>query len=275
MTSSHSQAFGHCGCRSDHTHVCNGFFFVSGAKEAGDDRAGKIRKLGEVRQAMPFMSKSAMEALLKYVSKHGVPEATSAKDMRAANRELISSTSAYGPLLYEKQLTTVQGGIVRLFFVNFLTYLFQAYECGGGFYNALNQLLAAHSSLSIILYSDEVAPGNPLSTIVYAAIKEMAGLLSDVDAWATLFVAKSSVVGTLSGSISQMPKEILENTFRNPICNVEHLGLMLKGPPGKKVVNVKLTFACFVTRWCSNEIYSFCCQRRLWVQILHALQEHV
>ena len=55
------------------------------------------------------MTKSAMEALPKHVSKHGAPEA---------------STSAYGPLLYEKELKTGQGGAFSLFFVNSLTFLF-------------------------------------------------------------------------------------------------------------------------------------------------------
>ena len=204
---------------------------------------------------MPYMSKASMEALLKYVSSKGIPEAKGAKDMRAANRHLIRTSTAYGPLVYEKKLVCTDGSKIALKFVNYLTFLCHAYQGGGGFHRCLNTLLAKHGSLSLILYSDEISPGNPLASkvgrkcwVVYCAIKEMKALLSDTDAWVCLFVCRSSLVSTLAASMSQVMREILENTFRNPLCDVENLGILLKQPEGERApaVLVKLSFAFFL-----------------------------
>lgn len=72
-----------------------------------------------------------MEALLKYVSSKGIPEAKGAKDMRAANRHLIRTSTAYGPLVYEKKLVCTDGSKIALKFVNSLTFLCHAYQGGG------------------------------------------------------------------------------------------------------------------------------------------------
>ena len=175
-----------------------------------DGKIAKLRKLQDMRQEMPHMSK-----------------AKEAKGMRAADRHLIRTSTAYGPLVYEKKLVCTDGSKIALKFVNYLTFLCHAYQAGGGFHRCLNTLLARHGSLSLILYSDEISPGNPLASkvgrkcwVVYCAIKEMKAFLSDTDAWVCLFVCRSSLVSTLAASMSQVMREILENTFRNPLCDV-------------------------------------------------------
>ena len=220
-----------------------------------DGRMAKLRKLQDMRQEMPHMSKASMEALLKYVSSKGIPEAKGAKDMRAANRHVISHATAYGPLVYEKNLVCTDGSNLALKFVNYLTFLCHAYQAGGGFHRCVNTLVSRHEALSLILYADEISPGNPLASkvgrkcwVVYAAIKEMKALLSDTDAWVCLFVCRSSLVSTLAASMSQVMREILENTFRNPLCDVKQLGILLKQPDDDRTpaILVKLSFAFFL-----------------------------
>lgn len=169
-----------------------------------DGRLAKLRKLQDMRQEMPHMSKASMEALLKYVSSKGIPDLKGAKDMRAANRHLLHTSAAYGPLVYEKKMACIDGSTMALKFVNYLTFLCHAYQAGGGFQRCLNTLLARHGSHSLIFYSDEISPGNPLASkvgrkcwVVYRAVKEMKALLSDTDAWVCLFVCRSSPLWSL------------------------------------------------------------------------------
>ena len=73
----------------------------------------------------------------------------------------------------------------------------------------------------------------------------MDGLLADVDAWVTLFIARSSLVQNVAAGMSAIMKEVLLNIFKNPVCDVQHFGLMLKQPAGGPNVFLKLQFCFF------------------------------
>ena len=150
-------------------------------------------------------------------------------------------------------MVAVTGDDMVLPFVNLLSFIFYAYQQGGGWYKALKKLLATHDCLSLILYCDEVTPGNPLASrvgrkcwVVYCAIKQMDGLLADVDAWVTLFIARSSLVQNVAAGMSAIMKEVLLNISKNPVCDVQHFGLMLKQPAGGPNVFLKLQFCFFL-----------------------------
>lgn len=50
---------------------------------AMDSRPEKLRKLQHLRQAIPYTSKSALEAILKHVKDEGLPELVDRKAMRS------------------------------------------------------------------------------------------------------------------------------------------------------------------------------------------------
>ena len=73
---------------------------------AMDSRPEKIRKLQHLRKAIPYTSKTALEAIFKHVKDEGLPELVDRKAMREANRAIIHQCSGDRPLLQTAELTT-------------------------------------------------------------------------------------------------------------------------------------------------------------------------
>lgn len=198
----------------------------------------KHRKLTDLRQAVPHVSKSSLESILKYVDKHGLPERLDAKAMRDANRALLADADAYGPLLVHQDVVCMDGSTLKVQFVNLCSFLHFAYKQGGSWYNCMKTLLESNAGpLGLCLYSDEVCPGNPLAAnpsrkcwVVYAGFKEMGPLLCNENAWITLCIVRSSIVAEIEAGMSQLIKKILFLIFLNPWCEVQHLGIALQPP---------------------------------------------
>ena len=75
--------------------------------------------------------------------------------------------------------------------------------------------------------------------------------------------------------MSQVMTEISANTFRNPLCDVENLGILLKQPEGERkstcCAGKAGLCAFFSARWWSNEILLQCEERR-WEPLLLTMQ---
>ena len=199
----------------------------------------KHRKLLDLRSHVPHVSKQALESILKYVDKNGLPEKKTAKDMRTASRGVIDEADGHGPLLVHQDVLLQDGSSIQVQFVNLCSFLHSAYKAGGGFYRAMSQMLESTDQLSLCLYSDELCPGNPLSAstgrkcwVIYAGLKEMGPLLQTENAWITLCILRSNVVATVEASMSQIMKRLLHLIFLNPWCDVQDLGICLQPPEG-------------------------------------------
>lgn len=62
-------------------------------------REAKLRKLNSFRNSLPYASQSALAAFLARAAKGDLPQASSAKDLRAARRLDTEVCTPYGPLL--------------------------------------------------------------------------------------------------------------------------------------------------------------------------------
>ena len=214
----------------------------------------KYRKLADLRAHVPHVSKQALESILKYVDKNGLPEKRTAKDMRNASRCVIQLADGHGPLLVHQDIAMQDGSSIKVEFLNLCSFLHFAYKAGGGFYRAMSQMLDKTDKLSLVFYSDEVCPGNPLAPslsrkcwVIYAGFKEMGPLLSCESAWITCCVLRSDVVAKAEATMSQVMKRMLHLVFQNPWCDVEHLGILLQDPRSKEASRrLRLSLACFV-----------------------------
>ena len=120
--------------------------------------------------------------------------------MREACSSKIAEVNGYGPLLFKEELATTAGGKVEVQFVNFLSWMHGAHKAGGSFY----QLCESHlgpGPAHVVLYTDEVVPGNPLAAsvsrkmwAVYASLKEFKSNLSCESSWVTLALVRSTTV---------------------------------------------------------------------------------
>ena len=203
------------------------------------ERPQKLRKLNNFKRIIPFCSQSALSAILDLVEKEGVPELHNEKQLKEASRAELAKMCHYGPILEQKVARTVDGGTTTLLFLNLLSYLTATFAQGGGFADLLERCHQSSPSSYArpwhgIFYSDEVHPGNQLSSTtrktwaVYFSFKEFGqATLSKEDAWVTLLIKRSTEVSSLEASIGQCFKLILEHMFTSEWGNPCH-GVLLK-----------------------------------------------
>ena len=165
--------------------------------------------------------------------------------MKQAVKQAIARCTAYGVLVQQLPAKLPTGADLNIPCINLASLIQGMYAAGGYFYEMLNHVHeATPSSIGSpwrgVLYSDEVHPGNQLSSsgrkvwAVYFSFLELSPkLLSNENHWFTLMVVRSELVQKVSAGIGQCLKLLLESMFANDFGNPEH-GLTLKGP-GKSI----------------------------------------
>lgn len=149
-------------------------------------RPQKLAKLHDLRRSVPYVSKSALEAILARVAEEGLPERRTTKAMLAAVRAELAHWCAYGELLMTSKVVDLEGMEQDMLHVNFHSLLHGAYKQGGSFTELLN---ACHSRCpsslerpwSLCVYTDECWPGNALSA---KAQKKSGHAMSVLSNWA-------------------------------------------------------------------------------------------
>ena len=201
---------------------------------AMDSRPEKIRKLQHLRKAIPYTSKTASEAILKHVKDEGLPELVDRKAMRDANRAIIHQCSGDRPLLQTAELTTHDQKTLEVKFTDLATWIQGAYHMGGGFHELLSRTLAQHPVPHVLLYADEVTPGNVLAPVpsrktwaIYGSFKEFHTHLQSTNSWITLCVIRSSQMNTVAANMSQLMKVLVHQ-----IISTGQTGIQLVEPKG-------------------------------------------
>ena len=201
-----------------------------------DSRPEKIRKLQHLRKAIPYTSKTALEAILKHVKDEGLPELVDRKAMREANRAIIHQCSGDRPLLQTAELTTHDQKTLEVKFTDLATWIQGAYHMGGGFHQLLSRTLAQHPVLHVLLYADEVTPGNVLAPVpsrktwaIYGSFKEFHTHLQSTNSWITLCVIRSSQMNTVAANMSQLMKVLVHQIISTGQTGIQLVEL--KGMP--------------------------------------------
>ena len=183
--------------------------------------------------------------LLSRLSK--TPEASSSNDQRRAREELLDSChgGALGPLIQEAKLTTSDGAPVTIYFASFLVYLASLFQMGGSFHDLLQRKhqsnpSSVHRPWNLILYSDEVVPGNVLGRAerkfwaVYGTFHELRQFIHHEDIWLTMSLERSNFVSQLQGGVCQIMSTVLKAIFCD--AHVEpRAGYLLKSPCGPDI----------------------------------------
>ncbi|CAE7256692.1 unnamed protein product [Symbiodinium sp. CCMP2592] len=207
-------------------------------------KKSKLQQLLTFKAALPGHSQSALAAFVEVAKEQGLPEKSSSNDQRKAREELLQSCHGglLGPLIQEAEVTTDAGAKVTMYFANLLVYLASLFQMGGSFHDLIQRKHRANpSSVSkpwqLILYADEVIPGNVLGPAqrkfwaIYASFREMDQFLHHEDLWLTISLERSNFVSHVQGGICQIMSKILETIFAN--AHVEPLaGFVLKSPHG-------------------------------------------
>lgn len=235
----------------------------------GDDRSAKLRKINDLRAAVPFVSQSSLAAILNFVSKEGLPELKQRGHIREARKNLLDSLSMYGPLLLECPVVDVEGTVTSLLVVNFLTLLAGLFSHCSAFTSYLSELhqrkpSSLEAPWKLLVYTDECHPGNQLSSgarkcwCIYVSFLEYGSFLSKENLWCCILIKRSTAMSSIAAGISQAVKVVLENIFLNPACDPQHTGLLLNSESGS--LRLYFTLGGFIQDgaaqrgvWCSRQ----------------------
>ena len=196
-----------------------------------DERTAKLQRLHFLRRQLPHLSASALSSVLEDVQRHGAVDLHQRKHIKEATMNELSKYDEYGQLFVDIVLKGDQD--LKASIVNLHALLFHAFAQGGGFYKLMMETMEKHppnprEPYSLVLYSDEVVPGNALSHdnkrkiwMVYGSLMQFGSeRLSQECAWLTLASCRSSFLAQVHGGIGQLMKEIVKNAFQSTTCDL-------------------------------------------------------
>ena len=187
-----------------------------------DARPTKFQRLHELRRNVPYVSKVALEGILKDIESKGHAERHTTKAMLQATRADIARWNAYGALLTTSRVVDCEGSHHEMLHINLHSMLHAPYREGGSFANLLADKHEQNPSSmlkpwALTVYCDECWPGNALSAksnkkswCIYVTWKELGeAALAREDAWFPLLFQKSNFIGSLAGSMGQALRVVL------------------------------------------------------------------
>ena len=216
------------------------------------DRSCKLRKLETLKRKVPHVTASALAAVLKEIEEQGAPGLNQRKHIRECTEKYIGQHVSHGPMLKSIRLTNKQGVVVPLLIVNFFTFFQALLAEATSFANMVSNMLQQHpGALDLLVYADEVNPGNVLHPeqsrklwMIYISIAQLGPIiLSKEQSWLPLLCQRSEAVNALPGGISQITAALLEDIFCSTACDVQ-MGVLMKMATGS--FRLKLRLGAFV-----------------------------
>ena len=122
------------------------------------DRASKLRKLSELRSRLPFVSQGALASLLKVAQEEGLPESCGRRGIRESRDAIVNTQTPYGTL---HQSVVIDDTTIEVLHP-FASLWHAANKCAA-FAPLLDRASKHAQPWNIILYADEVLPGNQLA----------------------------------------------------------------------------------------------------------------
>ena len=178
-------------------------------------RANKLRRLEEFRRTKPHCSASALAQILTDIKHHGAPELTDRKSMRQARDKVATLVAPYGCILKPMNVMSKSGAMLQVPMACPFASLTYVMQDSDSFRSCFKKCLSTKPSTpeqpwSIVLYCDEVTPGNPLATLnkrrfhaFYWSFLELGTeVLSHEESWFILLTEFSTVINELEGGLS-------------------------------------------------------------------------
>jgi len=204
------------------------------------DRATKLRRLNTFRRHLPHVTAAALAAILIAVRKDGLPDLNDRGALREARDLQSNANTPYGPIIQSLKLIADDGGSKQMLYAHPFALLWTAVKDSAGFSKFFKeQLLKKPPSVDepwrLILYSDEVTPGNPLSTanrrkfhaIYWSFLEFGMHALCHEEAWFCSVTEHSTVLSTVSAGLSQAFAAILKTFFDPKGFNLQLSGINL------------------------------------------------
>ena len=204
------------------------------------DRPAKLQRLNEFRRSKGYCSAAVMSQILDDIKRNGAPDLSGRRDMRQARDRVTKVDTVYGPMLHYLTCIDIDGSPVQIPVGDPLATLASALKSSEPFRKLFRASLESHPSTfespwTIVIYSDEVTPGNALSPMnhrkfhaIYWTFLELGTTaLSHDEAWFTLLTEYSSTVNNLDSGLSQLFGQALK-LFQKAPRDVKSQGITLE-----------------------------------------------
>jgi hypothetical protein len=190
------------------------------------ERKEKLRKLNAFRRRLPHVTASALAAILAAVYMGDVPELYDRSSIRESRDLQAEQATPFGPIIQTVEVLGKDDLPKHMHIAHPLAMLWvAATECQPfmAFFKAklLEKLPTFENPWNIILYTDEVTPGNPLATnnkrkfhAAYWSFLEFgANALSREEAWFVAITEYSTWINDIHAGLSQAVGAILKTLF--------------------------------------------------------------
>ena len=189
-----------------------------------------------------FVSQAGIAEILKAVKEAGeLPKGISKSAVKRSRQAAIAAETPHGPLLREWTLTTEEGKEEKVHYLDPIACLWHALQTCSKFRQFFSAAAAAspcsvHSPWRVVVYADEVTPGNQLKptnkrklqTFYWSLLELGPRALQSEDGWFVLTTVRSATVASFRDKLTQLCKFCLR-CFTEPGRNFSH-GLNLTWP---------------------------------------------
>ena len=177
-----------------------------------------------------FISQSGIAEVLAAVKDAGeLPEGISRSSVKRKRQQAVDVTTPYGKLLQQWEFDLTNGGKARIYYSPPAAAVYHSSKSSG-----MNRLLSEKllkrpcnlgSEWEIVVYLDEVAPGNQLKSdnrrklwCLYYSFLQFDDHLTKELAWFVLATVRAELVQQLKGGVSELVRRALW-TFHSGVCN--------------------------------------------------------
>ena len=171
------------------------------------------------------VTNAALAKVLRDVRELGIPDAVSEGTRRRQRAEICAQRTSFGPLVSEMSVRTESGGDIHVPVQHPLAFLEVATRRSTEFRKLMaNTLARSGNMIRIILYTDDVTPGQQLNSknfrktcAIYWSIADFpVAVLSCEDAWFTMSCVRVVELEEIDGGLSHVLKLLLHKFFAPP-----------------------------------------------------------
>jgi len=232
-------------------------FDGTGQIVSGMERSAKLRKLAEFRNRLPYVSQSALGAILKLAKECPVPDLSNRHHVRHARDLDACQDTPYGPLIKTVKVLGKDGAPVHIDVQCPFAMLYLAAKTKH-FAKLLRDTAQRRppsptTPWQLCMYSDEVCPGNNLKVdnrrmlqACYMSMLEFgACALSKEDFWFVSTTVRSTIVRGVEGGMSAVVGALLKMHFSRYAHNLATSGIRVELFGGGEM-RIFAQFACKV-----------------------------
>jgi len=154
--------------------------------DRGSTRPAKLQRLNNLRRSVPHVSQSALSAILEDVNRNGVPDLINRNAIHESREAAVDMDTPFGKLHQVLELEPARGTKkIHLSVIHPLGLLWVLCSTCACFSCYMEQVMLAlpptfDNPWALILYSDEVTPGNPLATKTIVKYRLCIGVFSSL-----------------------------------------------------------------------------------------------